>query len=749
MTQHSSTVEPGGFTPRLDEAEQELDLLKLWRTVWRRKWLLFGVALCAAIAAAAVALSLTPVYRAGATLLIEDEPAKVLSIEQVYGLEGSGIDYLQTQIELLKSRALAERVVRQLDLVHHPEFDPAQQPEPLFSVSGLVKQYDLARYLPFLPQGETAADEDLTPEKIVDLATRNLMARTIVSPQGKSQLVKVEVDMADAEMATRVANALVDGHIAIAQEASMGMATSATSWMNTRLIELRDKLLESENRLQAYRESENLVDVKGVATISAGELSATSDRMINARRERAEAESQYRQVETMKKGGLERMASIPAVLGHPLSQQFRAAQAQAQARVEEVSKRYGPRHPSMIAAQTELAAATASLKAQVEQIIAGIERNYQLALANERSLQSSFDVNKSEIQDISRKEFKVRELEREVESNRTLYETFMNRLKETSATSDLQTSNARVVDHAVLPTEPVRPKKALIVLVAAMLALCATAGVILLLDVLNDTFVTVEQVERKLNLPVLGILPIMPRLKRGELARLFGSNWSTAFSESIRTIRTRLIIGRADQPKQVVVVVSSLPGEGKSVVSANIANSLGQLERVLLIEADLRRPTLAKSFRFPLGAPGLADIVAGKATLEQCIHTVEGVDMISAGSVPNNPLELLSSTAFSALIEQLRVRYARVIVDSPPIQSVSDAVVIAALADSVIYVVKSAATPIAQIELGLAQLRQNKVQVSGVVLNQVDIDKARRYGYRYSGYYDYDGYSAGPQQAKA
>ena len=741
-----TSTTPSASVTRQDDNEQELNLLKLWQIVWLRKWTLLAMMIVAMALATVAVYMMTPIYRAGATLLIEDEPNKVLSIEQVYGLEGSGTDYLQTQIELLKSRALAERVVRQLDLTHYPEFDPRQQPEPWVDVPRM--RAAVAQWLPFLAADEPPVEpEDLTEEKIFDLVTRKLMSRTGVAPMGKSQLVKVEVDMADAKMARDTANAIADGHIQIQVESSMNLAMMATQWMNNRLGELREKLLDSENRLQAYREAENLVDVKGVTTISADELAMTSDRMINARRARAEAESQFQQVEAMKKGGWTRMASIPAVLGHPLSQQFSAQEAQARARVEELSKRYGPKHPAMIAARTELAAASASVRAQVEQVVAGIERNYQLALANERSLQTSFDGNKSEIQDISRKAFKVRELEREVDSNRTLYDTFMTRLKETTATSDLQNSNARVVDHATLPRIPVKPQKALIIGVAGLLALALGAGIALLLNALNNTVHSVEQVESKLGLPVFGIVPKLAKLKRNEVVRLYAANKDKLFSESLRTLRTRVILFGIDKPRKVVLVASTLPGEGKTVVAANTATAFGQLERVLLIEADMRRPTLAKNLGLPDGTPGLVALIRGDATASQCVRAINGVDVITAGGIPPNPLELLSSPAFGALMTTFESQYDRIIIDSPPVHTVSDAVVLGTYADTLVYVVNAGVTTMAQVERSISQLRQNNVPVSGMVLNQVDIRKAQRYGYRYGGYYDYYGYS-GSHEAK-
>ncbi|WP_425316364.1 polysaccharide biosynthesis tyrosine autokinase [Stutzerimonas chloritidismutans] len=741
MESTTQTAERNLIAQRQDDDDDEIDLLKLWQTIWYRKWGIISLVLVVTMVAILAVLAITPIYRAAATLLIEQKGTKVVSIEQVYGLDGAGSEYLQTQFELLKSRALAERVVRQLNLTTHPEFDPRQQPEPLIDISGLLANFNFSKMVPATMPGDLEDPEVLTEADIFDQVTREFMERTTIEPQGKSQLVKVQVDMADAHTAAIAANALANGFIESQLEATMDMSMTATNWMNSRLGELRTKLKDSEDRLQAFREAENLVDVDGVATISAAELTLTGDRMIDARRQRAEAESQYRQVQAMRGGGWERLATIPAVLGHPLIQQFKAEQAKAQAKVEELSKRYGPRHPAMTGAQSELSAASGSLRGQVEQIVAGIERNYQLAMANENSLQASFNANKSQIQDISRKEFQLRELQREVDGNRALYDTFMTRLKETAATADLESANARVVDPATVPSDPIKPKKALIVAIAALLALFAGVGLTLLLDALNNTFKSTEEIENRLNIPVLGILPQLKMQERSELARMFTSDKDKSFSESIRTIRTGVVLSGIDHPHKVMVITSSIPGEGKSTVSVNLAFALGQMERVLLIDADLRRPTLAKSFGFPVGTPGLANLIAGTARLEECIQHVDGIDMLSAGTVPPNPLELLSSPRFAKALEVLKNKYDRVIIDSPPTQAVSDAIVLSTFADSLLYVVKSASTHIPLVEKGVGQLLQNNAPIKGVVLNQVDIKKAKRYGYSYGGYYDYYGYS--------
>ncbi len=720
-----------------DDDTDFIDLKKIWLALWSRKWSIASLVIVVTMLATLAVMQMTPIYRATATMLIETKGNQLVAFQQVYDNTGQLNEYLQTQLGLIASRGVAERVVRELNLTEHPEFDPRQRSEPLVDVGGMVRRM---RGM-ILGEDLSQSDEPMTQAEIMDIVTRDFQSRVNASVEGKSQLVAISVEMADRLTAAQAANALANSYIEGQLEAQMEMSMAATTWMNSRLAELRTSLKEAEDRLQAYREQEGLIDVDGVGTVSANELSLTGNRMIDARSQRAEAESQYRQVEAMKDQGWERMASVPAVLGHPLIQQFKAEQARARAKVEELSRRYGERFPAMQAAQSDLNAATASLRAQVEQVVAGIERNYQLAVANEQSIKSSFEANKEQIQDISRKEFRVRELTRDVESNRELYDTFQNRLRETTATQDLSSTSAHIVDSALPPRTPSAPNTRLLIALATILSLVAGVAIALIADFLNNTFKSAEDVENNLNLPVLGIVPLMPKKMQKKVPHMFEKGDDMRFCEAIRTIRTSVMLADMSRPQKVIVVTSSVPGEGKSSVAANMAFALSQLQRVLLIDADLRRPTLAKNFDFPVGTPGLANLIAGTAKAEDCIQTVDSqLDMLTAGAVPPNPLELLASPRFAKFLERVKDRYDHILIDSPPTQAVSDSVLMSTYADSVIYVIKSEGTSIGMAQKGVGQLLQSGASIVGVVLNQVDVKKAAKKG-EYSGYYDHYGYS--------
>jgi polysaccharide biosynthesis transport protein len=746
------------------EESDTLDLLYLWRVIWSAKWNIALLVMLSCVLAAVVLSFMTPQYVGSTTLLIKDKTPPVLSFQQATESGGgtTSTDYLQTQQALLQSRDLAERAVRKLNLTTHPVTDPRQQPQRWFAPRQWLAELNRDQWLPWsdlLP----APKPPLTEEAVFNDVTQNLMLHTSVKFVGKSQLIEIEVELPDPALAAAAANALAQGFIDSQQDTSLKSSQNNTSWMNTRLVELRDNLRDAENKLQAYREEQGLVDVDGVATISANELEMTGNRMIDARRNRAEAESQYRQAQALSNGDISRLSSVPAVLSNPLIQQFQADLAKAQAKVEELSGRYGPKHPALISARSELRTAANSLRLQVKQVVAGIERQYQLAVASEEALRKSFDSNKSQIQDISRKEFQLREYQREVDSTRALYETFVTRLKETAATSDMDSAKARIVDPAITPVKASKPRKTLILAIVALVAAVIGVAMAFLFDTLSNTFKTDDTVESTLNVPLLSVVPLVVKKSRRQLARLFEDNDHPRFCETIRNLRTWLMLQNNEEPSQVVLVTSSVAGEGKSTIANNLACSLAPLERVLLIDADMRQPTLSLNFDFPAQNPGLANVMAGTARLEDCIRTVGNLDMLPAGCLtpealdpfdaprlraPQSPLtalaqppaqDLLSSPRLGRMLQILKSRYRHIIIDSPPAEIVSDALLLAKHSDAVIYVVKAQSTPVDQVRKSIAMLQQSQAPVFGVVLNQVDLRKARKYGHSHSrSFYDYD-----------
>ena len=711
----------------------EANVLALWRNVYSHKWSIVTLVFVVALLSIIISYNITPVYRANSTLLIENKSSNALSIEQIYGVDNASGEYLQTQFELLRSRSLVERVVRELNLYEHPELDPRQGKKPLFNWRAWLA-YVESYITPSNLTSENSEEKKIrTNDEVFDDVVNNLSGKVSIHPISKTQLVGVNVEMEDASTAVEVTNALAKSYIKSQLDAKLEMTEVATNWMVEQLGGLKSKLYESERDLQAFLEQEDLLNLDGITTISADELSHTGIRLTDASRARNEAESMYRQVAAMKSAGYMRLASVPAVMADSVVAQFKAAEATANSKVEELSRRYGNKHPAMIAARTDLNSARANLRAQVQQVVASIENSYLLTKENEKGLQASYEKNKEKIQSIGRNEFRLRELQREVDANRTLYDSFMTRLKETTARQGLETAAARIVDFARYPKYPIKPRKSLIVALASVLALLVGVGLALITEALNNTFKTVDEVENKLNLPVIGILPKVKN-KAIKMQQLYKDNKDKVFSEAIRTIRTGLILSGVHKPYKIIMITSSEPGEGKSFLSSNLATALGQMEKVLLLDGDLRNPSVARNYGLPVGTPGLVDLINGNENVENCIKNIDGIDVMPTGTVPPNPLELLSSEKFSDAMGMLTSRYDRVIIDSPPVQAVSDALVLSHHVNAVIYVIKSSSTNVTHVKAAIGRLLQIGAPVKGIVLSQLDMKSKDKQ--HYDAYYD-------------
>jgi len=724
--------------PAAEPPGGSLDVLEYWRAIARRRWSIVLFTLVAAVIAALVVNAIRPQYRSVATVLIEQGKSKVVSIEEVYNQGFQASEYLQTQTEILKTEDLARKVIGRLQLTTHPDFDPRQQ-QP-----GLLDRY-VWPYVPaaFAPTPRHDMSEDAVMRAVVQKFTSALDIQLVRN----SQLVRISFTSHDRQLAAKVPNAVAEAFIDSDLEARVAMTQKATGWLRERMAELRSKLDAAEKVLQDFRERERIVDAKGLAQAGASrQLEQLMSNLTEARAKRAEAEAAYNMVQQIG-AGKSRVAydSVPAISRNPLVQKAKETEADAERRLAEASKRYGPEHPAMVKARTELDAARDNTRKQVDTAAAQIGREFEAARTTEASIERALGQSKNDIQSLNRKEFQLGVLEREVAQNRNLYDMFVNRLKETSAASDMQTTVARVIDPAVLPMRAYSPRKLEIIGAATVVALLIAAMLAILLDRLSNTLNSTAEVEQRLGTPALGVLHLIKGAaarRKGFISELaFFNDSQSAFAESVRTVRTSVLMSALDDPHKVILVTSSVPQEGKTTVAYNLACALGGMKKVLLIDADMRRPKIGKLMGLDSNAPGLANLVAGDAPISQCVvhHEKAGIFVLPAGTVPPNPLELLSSQRFNNMLAKLKEAFDIVVVDSAPLQLVSDSLVLSQQASGVIYVVKADGTPFQVARNGLRRLARVGAPVLGVVLNQLDLEKAEKYYGEYSGYASYKG----------
>ena len=723
--------------------DEVIDLSHYWRIVMQRKWAIVGLAFALSLVATLVVFAMKPVYNASTTILIESEQAKAVSIEEVYGLNTGAKEYFVTQFEILKSRDLALKVVNQLDLRNHPEFNPDT------ANTGSFINIDLKSWLPsglidlksWLPSGPVETiDPDYIETKKMAAILNQFVDQLTISPVRKTQLVMVSFESTSPKLAALVANTMAKVYINNHLEAKLDATRQAATWLGERIEGLKGKLDASEQRLQAYRDQEGLVDVSGVKTLNEQELNALTTRFVEVRRERSRAENIFNQIGNLKNKTSEELMSVPAILKHQHIHRLQEQESTAKSDVANLAKRYGPKHPKMISAKSRLDTTIIELKRQAVSIVAGIKKEYEVSLRNEQDLTTQLAISKREVGLINKKEFKLRELERVAQTNRKLYDLFFTRTQETNESSGFQSAHARVIDKALRPIAPVKPKKGLIILLALILGGMLGVVIAFLLDSLDSTLKSPSDLQDRLHQPLLGILPILKE-KDGSPISVYKDKPLSQFSEAVNTIRTGMVLSGIDNPHKITIVTSTSPGEGKSTVSLNLAQSLAKMENVLLIDADMRRPTLAVAFNLPKGSPGLSNLVAGTSPLEHCLYKQDGFDMIPSGVVPSNPLELISSKAFKEILLSLRGQYDRIIIDSAPVQAVSDSLILSTMADSIIYTIRANSTPHKAASAGIARFTHSNLPLTGLVLNRVDTEQLEKYSYGNGGYYNgYYGY---------
>lgn len=793
-------VAPNTAANTVGNLAADIDLMHYYRLLMRNLWKIILFSLVIGGFAALYALSLPPIYYSKTTLLIENQQPNVLSFQDVYQVDTRNRNYFGTQIEILRSRSIAERVVDQMNLMEHPLYgggDDNEQEGEGFKISSLLglfrpqsqpvdeepsviegaqgepqeftsteaqgliesdinpaddnfngsESFLLGNAEEGIPDGEpNILDEEFEAykqkrKKVVEAVMESLW----VYPVGRTQLIAIQVSAQDAQLAADITNAFADVYIESHLEAKLEVTQKASVWLSERLGELRQTLRESEQALQDYREQERLVDTGDVRSIDVAELEQLTQGLVEATQKKVDAQTLYRQM-VKDEANLDRMLALPTVAENVVVQNLIESLASAKRKVAELSERYREKHPQMISAVSDVNQVEEELRQQVSNVARGVEVGFIAARDAEFTIKQQIAQVKQRLQGVNRKEFALRELEREVEANRQVYEVFLSRGKETNEAGNLESVNARVVDMALPADYPEKPEKKKIVAVAIIFSGFFAVAVILLLDWLDNTIKTPEDVEDRLRVPLLGHLPLDKENKSDTpfLGFLSEDNWS--FSEAVRTIRTSFILSGLDNPAKITLVTSSVPNEGKSTVSLCLAQALGQMEKVVLIDADMRRPSIGKALDISLLTPGLSNLISGTATIEECVTRLPNteVDIITAGVVLGNPLDQMAGDRFSKVLSDLKEKYDRVIIDSAPIQAVSDSIVIATHADALIYVVKSDGSPTPVIRRGLRRLSETRAKFSGVVLNQVDLDKMKKTSGYESEYYENYGYS-GPE----
>jgi capsular exopolysaccharide synthesis family protein len=703
------------------------------RVLYKRRWIAIPGFLLVFLSGAIGSLRTVPVYEARTQLMIEKDARRATSLNTVLEDRDSWYqdDFYPTQYRILQSRSLASRVARALET--KVERVPAASGwafSPSAVIGGAVSAVtSLVGRAPAVPASADAG----TGAGSSSAQTDRILGGVTVTPIRNSRLVDVAFRSPDAEYAAVAVNTLADQYIKQSIEFREVATSQTNSWLTTQMEEQRKLVEDSERRLQEYKEQHNAISVDDKQNIVVQKLNALNQQLVQARIERMEKEANYKTLADLQQRG-EPLDSFPAVMASTVVQKLKADIAQREGERARLSTQYGPAYPAMRDLAKQIDTAKQDLSAEIKKVAGAVQAEYEAAKQKEDSLQQSLDAQQRESMGLDRKMLEYAQLEREATSNRQLYETLVARAKETGAAGEYRGTNIQVLDRAEVPRVPVLPQTGRDLIVAALggfLLACALAfGV----EYFDSRIKVPEEIKTHLQLPFLGMIPTFAGPDHNGEAPLLHPDSPPAFSEAIRAVRTAVLFSTADEGARVVVVTSTGPHEGKTLVSSSLAITLAQAgQRTVVVDADMRRPRMHEA----LGRsqePGLSNVLVGEASLADAVRptSVQNLTFLGAGHVPPNPVELLCSPKYLELVAELKRRFDWVIIDAPPVMPVTDAAVVANTAGGVLFVVGSEMTPRQNAIAAVEQLRGANAKFIGAVLNRVNV---QRHSYYYSPYY--------------
>ena len=731
---------PGGVRPHVAiPGGEEIDLRALLLTLRRRKMVIVSTVVLAVVVAALTVLQLTPLYTASARIMLETRQSRVVDIESVISGISGDMAVVLSEVEVIRSSSLIGRVVEKLNLVQDPEFNGSLRKKPWYA-----DYLSLATYVPedtLISIGLQRPAAELTEEEARDQVKAKVVEAFIgklsVSPIRRSLVISISFTSESPRKAALITNTLIDNYIVDQLEAKYDATKRATSWLNDRIGTLRDKVKKTEGAVQSYR-SRMAGSIGRSSELTTKQIAELSTQLILARSARAEANARLDQVKRLleSEGNL---SSAAEVLSSPLIQSLRTQEAEVLRKVSELDSRYGGRHPKMIKARAELQDLRRSIEREVKKIAQNLKNEVQVARVRENTLAKNLSQLEAQGGRHQKARIRLRELEREAQANRALFESFLSRFKETSEQESLQQqADTRLISKAEVPTKASFPKKTLTVILAAVGSLFLGVALVFVLERLDNSFRSSEQVEILTGQPVVGMVPLVTGIfGRQNVSRYVLEKPTSAVSESIRTLRTSLLLSDVDNPPKVVGITSSVPGEGKSTLIAWLAQvaTTAQL-RVIVVDCDLRRPALAKLLEVDCNL-GLIEFLAGECSLSDAIRKDDksGIHLLPAKSTQPNSLDLLSSKQMTECIRSLSQQFDLVLLDTPPVLAVSDAKIIGQLCDKMIYVVKWDSTPRGVVQTGIRAALEAKLDIAGITLTQVNVRKHAYYGYGDYGYY--------------
>lgn len=691
--------------------EKEIHLRDYLKVIYKRRYTVYTFFIIVCIIVIIGTLSSTPLYKATTKVLIEKVEPYNLSMMYPYYMPYDP-EFYETQYQLIKSKSVAEKVVKML------------------SLENTYEKY-------FKDAKKIFSDDQKTSR--TEILTNIISSGIVVTPVKNSKIVNISFLSTNPDFAEIVANTVAQAYIDEILEMRMNASRYSLEWMTKKAEEEKIKLEKSEQALQDYMKANNIVTLQDKIAITPEKLSEFNTQLIKAETRRKEIESLYYKVMNLSPD-LKDAETIPAIASDNTIQLLRSQILKAEQNIEDLSKKYGKKHPSMIRAEEELRILEQKKEQEIKRVVGTIKNEYELARANETNLQRMLSNTKAEAIDLNEKFIRYGVLTREVETNRQLYDALIKRIKEQNVTEEIRNVNLWVVEKGEKPVTPVKPRKTLNIVLGILVGLFGGVGIAFFFEYLDNTIKTPEDVETKLGVPVLGTIPLLGE-KDDSITDIILKEPQSIYAESYKTIRTSIFLSSSDKPPQNILIVSTGPDEGKTVTSVNLAVTIARAgHSVLLVDADLRKPRIHSIFGLN-NLSGLSTYLAGATPDINTLYKrpLSNFCVIPSGPIPPNPSELLGSKRMQDFIRIANTEFEVIIWDSPPLMTVSDSLILSRITDGTIIVAKAGKTTYDIVRRGLNLLqgrRENDIHshVLGIVINAFDIKRADYYHKLYNYY---------------
>jgi polysaccharide biosynthesis transport protein len=692
----------------------EIDLSKYWALALKHRLLIAGCVIAAVVIAVVITLMTPPTYTAAATIQIDREAARVLNTDDGMPRElPIGDEFFNTQYGLLRSRSLVERVIDSEGLANSNDF-----------IEQMGAEFD-AR------EGETATQQAARRRgKIISLISRNLG----VSPERGSRLVRITFSSPSAAVSARMANAIAENFIEANLARKFDSSLYVRDFLEDQIAETKARLEDTERQLVQYAGEQEIITLSDAETGAGQSLVSTSlgtlnAALSNARVERIAAEERWRQAQNAP------LASIPEVMASSAYQTLVQQQIELESQYQEKLSTYQPDYPEMVELKARIDELTAQIRQAATSIRDGIRAQYQIALNQERALQNQVNGLKGEVLDLGDRSVQYNILVRELDTSRQLYDGLLQRFKEVGVTGGVTSNNVSLVDRATPPGGPSSPNLPLNLMLALTMGL--TLGVVgaFLIEALDDRLTSPDDVESKLGIPALGVIPMLDRGKDPNEAL---RDIRSPFSEAYYSLRTALQFSTSSGAPRSLLVTSARPGEGKSTTAFATALNLSRVgRRVLLVDGDLRNPSMHRVLEIE-NSQGMSNFLSGAAELTGVVRKTPyaTLDFIPCGPLPPNPAELWGGSRLQALLDQAFSVYDHVVIDGPPVLGFADAPVLSSSVEGTLFVLESRITGRRQARGALRRLSMGRGRVLGAVLTKFQAHRTRHQGYDYA--YDYN-----------